>query len=394
MRPRAECITLVPLLRGEGSAFGAFAGFVRREAIMQSPNPFPLNAWYAAAWSHEVGRREILARTVCNRKIALWRKTDGAAVALEDACWHRLLPLSMGWLEEDQVVCRYHGLAFDAMGRCTRIPSVTRISPSACVRAYPLVEKHRYVWIWPGDPALADPARVPDMHWNDDPAWAGDGDTLFLASDYRLIVDNLMDLTHETFVHSTSIGHRAIVEAQPTTIRDGRCVTVTRWMMDIDAPPFWRAQLGKPGNVDRWQIIRFEPPCTIVLDVGVALAGTGAVNGDRSQGVNNRVLNTITPETDTTCMYFWSLLRNYRLHDQSLTTQLRNANARIFEEDRVVVEAQQRSIDALPDQPMHNLNIDAGSVHARRSIEQMIEEESASSQTSGKQRSASGAGSG
>ncbi|NJN39772.1 MAG: aromatic ring-hydroxylating dioxygenase subunit alpha [Gammaproteobacteria bacterium] len=343
---------------------------------MQTPKNFPLNAWYAAAWTHEVGRREILARTVCNRKIALWRKTDGAAAALEDACWHRLLPLSMGRLDGDQVVCRYHGLAFDATGRCTHIPSVDRISPSACVRAYPVTEKHRYVWVWPGDPALADPALVPDMHWNDDPEWAGDGDTLFLACDYRLIIDNLMDLTHETFVHATSIGHRAIVAAQPTTTHDDRAVTVTRWMMDIDAPPFWRAQIGKPGNVDRWQIIHFEAPSTIVLDVGVALAGTGAVDGDRSQGVNNRVLNTVTPATDGTCMYFWSLLRNYRLSDQSLTTQLRNANARIFEEDREVVEAQQRSIDALPDRALRNLNIDAGSVWARRNIEQMIERES------------------
>jgi vanillate O-demethylase monooxygenase subunit len=335
-----------------------------------------------------VGRRDILARTVCGRKIALWRKTDGTAVALEDACWHRLLPLSMGRLEEDQLVCRYHGLVFDATGRCTHIPSVARISPSACVRAFPVVEKHRYVWVWPGDPARADPELVPDMHWNDDPDWAGDGNTLFLACDYRLVIDNLMDLTHETFVHASSIGHRAIVEAQPTTTHDDRTVTVTRWMMDIDAPPFWRAQLGRPGNVDRWQIIRFEAPCTIVLDVGVALAGTGAVDGDRSQGVNNRVLNTITPATEGTCMYFWSLLRNYRLHDQSLTTQLRNANARIFEEDRVVVEAQQRSIDTLLDQSLRNLNIDAGSVFARRSIEHLIEQESVPAQKSGPERGA------
>jgi phenylpropionate dioxygenase-like ring-hydroxylating dioxygenase large terminal subunit len=355
---------------------------------VQFSKPFPLNSWYAAAWTHEVGRRDILARTVCGRKIALWRKTDGTAVALEDACWHRLLPLSMGRLEEDQLVCRYHGLVFDATGRCTHIPSVARISPSACVRAFPVVEKHRYVWVWPGDPARADPELVPDMHWNDDPDWAGDGNTLFLACDYRLVIDNLMDLTHETFVHASSIGHRAIVEAQPTTTHDDRTVTVTRWMMDIDAPPFWRAQLGRPGNVDRWQIIRFEAPCTIVLDVGVALAGTGAVNGDRSQGVNNRVLNTITPATEGTCMYFWSLLRNYRLHDQSLTTQLRNANARIFEEDRVVVEAQQRSIDTLLDQSLRNLNIDAGSVFARRSIEHLIEQESVPAQNSGAERGA------
>lgn len=336
---------------------------------------FPLNAWYAAAWRHELGRGELLARSVCGRKLALWRTTDGAAVALDDACWHRMLPLSQGRLEGDTVVCRYHGLAFDAAGRCTRMPSQDKPSPSACVRSYPVVERHRLVWVWPGDPAAADPARVPDLHWNDDPAWEGDGELLFVRCDYRLVIDNLMDLTHETFVHATSIGHSAIAQTPATTTHDERSVTVERWMADIDAPPFWRTQLGKPGHVDRWQIIRFEPPCTIVLDVGVAPAGTGALRGDRSQGVNGRVLNTITPASATTSMYFWSLLRNYRLRDQTLTTQLCKANARIFEEDRAVLEAQQQAIDARPGQALRNLNIDAGSVWARRIIDRLVDSE-------------------
>ena len=146
-------------------------------------------------------------------------------------------------------------------------------------------------------------------------------------------------------------------------------------MLDIDAPPFWRAQLGKPGNVDRWQIIQFEAPCTIVLDVGVAPAGTGAPQGDRSKGVNGRVLNTITPETASTFMYFWSLMRNYKLRDQSLTTQLREANANIFVEDQVVVEAQQIAINERPDAPLRNINIDAGSTRARKIIDDMIASE-------------------
>ncbi|MEA3194845.1 MAG: hypothetical protein QOD26_3178 [Betaproteobacteria bacterium] len=337
---------------------------------------FPLNAWYVAAWRHELVKGEILARTVCDRKMALWRRSDGAASALEDACWHRLLPLSMGRLDGDNLVCRYHGLAFDSSGRCTRMPSQDKLNTSACVRSYPVVEKYRYVWVWPGDPAAADPALVPDMHWNDDSAWEGDGETLFLKCDYRLVIDNLMDLTHETFVHSTSIGHTAVAETPAKTTHDERSVTVERTMPNIDAPPFWRTQLGKPGNVDRWQIIRFEPPCTIVLDVGVAPVGTGALQGDRSQGVNGRVLNTITPSTATTSMYFWTILRSYRLRNQTLTAQLRQANAKIFEEDRAVLEAQQLSITARPDLPLRNLNIDAGSLWSRRIIDQMIASES------------------
>ena len=317
---------------------------------------FPLNAWYAAAWSHEVGRQETLARTTCNVPMVFWR-------------------ISMGRLDGDELVCRYHGLAFDGTGQCTRMPSQDKLNPSACVRSYPVVERYRFVWVWPGDPALADPSLVPDMHWNDDPDWEGDGKTMFAKCDYRLFVDNLMDLTHESFVHATSIGNKHVAEAPMKTTHNGTTVTSTRWMLDVDAPPFWRAQLGKPGNVDRWQDIRFEAPCTIVLDVGVALAGTGAPEGDRSQGVNGRVLNTITPETENTCMYFWSLVRNYRLRDQALTTQLREANAKIFIEDQVVVEAQQREIDRNPDRALNNLNIDAGAAWARRVTNAMIAEE-------------------
>ena len=112
-----------------------------------------------------------------------------------------------------------------------------------------------------------------------------------------------------------------------------------------------------------------------MLDVGVALAGTGAPQGDRSQGVNGHVLNTITPETDKTCMYFWSLVRNYRLSDQSLTTQLREANANIFVEDQVVVEAQQCVINENSGRPLRNLSIDAGAMRARRIIDDMIASE-------------------
>ena len=179
---------------------------------MTNARPYPLNAWYPAAWSHEI-KPALLARTVCGRDVVLFRRSDGAVAALEDACWHRLLPLSMGRLINDQIVCGYHGLVFNSAGRCTHMPAQQTINPSACVRAYPVVERHRLIWIWPGDPALADPAEAPDFHWNDGEEWIGEGGVFAsLKCDWRLVVDNLMDLTHETYVHSGSIGHDAIVD--------------------------------------------------------------------------------------------------------------------------------------------------------------------------------------
>jgi phenylpropionate dioxygenase-like ring-hydroxylating dioxygenase large terminal subunit len=345
------------------------------EEIMRAPDAetknFPLNAWYACAYDVEL-RRELLPRTICKLKIVMYRKADGTAVALEDACWHRLLPLSKGRLDGDKVICGYHGLVYNSHGRCVQMPSQETLNPSACVRSFPTVERHRLIWIWPGDRALADPALIPDLHWNHDPAWAGDGRVIHVKCDYRLVVDNLMDLTHETFVHSSSIGNREVAEAPFEVTHSEDSATVTRWMRDIDAPPFWAEQLRKPGKVDRWQIIRFEPPCTVTIDVGVAPAGTGAPEGDRSQGVNGYVLNTITPETDTSCHYFWAFCRNYSLSEQSITQKLREGVTRVFAEDEAVLEAQQQAILEHPERPFYNLNIDAGAMWARRIIERRI----------------------
>lgn len=339
---------------------------------------FPMNAWYAAAWDVEV-KNSLLARKICNKSLVLYRKQDGTPVALEDACWHRLLPLSKGRLKGDTVICGYHGLQFNSDGRCTHMPSQETINPSACVRAYPTVQKYRFIWVWMGNPALADASKIPDMHWNTDPEWAGDGKMIEVKCNYRLVVDNLMDLTHETFVHAESIGDDNVAEAPFEVVYDEKTATVTRWMSGIHPPPFWKAQLNKKiphqGEVDRWQIIKFEAPCTVNIDVGVAIAGTGAPEGNRSQGVNGYVLNTITPSTNQTCLYFWAFCRNYNIHDQANTIELREGVTKIFAQDEDILEAQQEAINQNPNREFYNLNIDAGAMWARRITDNMVAKE-------------------
>ena len=346
---------------------------------MTSERAYPLNAWYPAAWAHEIGR-ELFARKICGQNIVLYRRQDGLAVALEDACWHRLLPLSLGRLRGDEVVCGYHGLVFNSAGRCSFMPAQKTINPSACVRAYPVAERHRLVWIWPGDAALADPAKLPDFHWNEGTEWVGDGGAFVgLKCDWRLVVDNLMDLTHETYVHAGSIGDEAILEAPFEATHDDRTATLTRWMIGIEPPPFWAKQLGKPGPVDRWQIVSFEAPAVVVGDVGVAPAGTGARQGDRSQGVNGAFLAALAPETATTCHYFWNFVRTFHRDDSLLTAALQKAHVNdgkgVYDQDHRVLEAQQRAILENPRQPFYNLNIDAGALWARRLIEDLVARE-------------------
>jgi phenylpropionate dioxygenase-like ring-hydroxylating dioxygenase large terminal subunit len=341
---------------------------------LRGAGDYPLDAWYAVARDVEL-RHELLARRVCDTPLAVYRKLDGTAVALEDCCWHRMLPLTKGRLVGDDFECGYHGLRYDATGRCTHMPSQAIVNPNACVRSFPVVERHRYVWVWLGAAALADEQSVPDLHENHDPGWAGDGELMHARCNYKLVLDNLMDLTHETFVHKDSIGQSAVAETAFVTHHGRQVVQVTRWMIDVDAPPFWAKQLGKPGRVDRWQIIRFQAPGTITIDVGVAPTGTGAPEGDRSQGVNGMVINTVTPETRRTCHYFWAFVRNYRREEQAITHELRAGVSRIFKEDELVLEAQQRAVDEFPGRTFYDLNIDAGGVWARRQIAAMIDAE-------------------
>jgi phenylpropionate dioxygenase-like ring-hydroxylating dioxygenase large terminal subunit len=286
----------------------------------------------------------------------------------------------------DTLVCGYHGMSFDAQGVCVSAPGMHQPPPSACVRRYPSVWRHRLLWFWPGDPALADESMVPDWHEAQHAQWAADGRLMTVACDWRLVIDNLMDLTHESFVHSASIGQRELIEAPFDVSHHPRGATVTRYMRGVQPPPFWAEQikgaLGYSGLVDRWQIIRFDAPATVVIDVGVAIAGTGAVPAQgadatlhvshRRHGVTGRVLNTLTPGRGDRCHYFWAFARNHLLHDQALTTRLRDGVARIFAEDGAVLEAQQQALTDDPGSPLRNLHIDAGGLWARRAIDAMV----------------------
>jgi vanillate O-demethylase monooxygenase subunit len=278
---------------------------------------------------------------------------------------------------KDGIQCPYHGIVYNSAGRCVSMPAQETINPSATVPSFPCVQRYRFVWVWLGDPALANPDTIPDMHQMDHPDWAGDGRLIHAECNYQLVVDNLMDLTHEEFVHGSSIGQAELSEADFFTTHDEKTVTVTRWMKDINPPPFWKKNLADQfpayqGPVDRWQIIHFEAPSTVCIDVGVAKAGTGAPEGDRSQGVNGYVMNTMTPETATTTHYFWSFQRNYRQESQLITTQLRDGVTRVFGEDEVMLRAQQEAINANPDYEFYNLNIDAGGMWVRRFLERAL----------------------
>lgn len=333
------------------------------------------NAWYVAGWDAEIDSAP-LARTICGVPMMFYRKLDRSVVAMRDACPHRLLPLSMGIREGDSIRCKYHGLKLGPDGVAEEMPLRNEpLNRRICAETYSVHERHRFVWVWIGDKAKADPARIPDLWPCSADGWTFDGGYYHVSCDYRLMIDNLMDLTHETYVHAGSIGQAEILEAPLECTVEGETVRLSRWMPGIEAPPFWRGALKREGPVDRWQICQFLLPSSVMIDVGVAPVGAGATLADHDQGVRGMVVDFMTPETATSHHYFWGMARNFDIDDAGFTARFKAQQGGVFAEDKVILEAQQRAIVQNPDLKLSGYAIDQGGVRARQIISRAIRAE-------------------
>ena len=331
------------------------------------------NAWYVAALPDELEDGP-LGRVFLGEAVVLFRGAAGRAAALEDRCCHRALPLSMGRVVEGRIQCGYHGLEFDAAGTCVRVPGQTRIPPGARLRRYPLAERYGWLWIWMGDAEKADASAVPELHWRDDSRWIATGERRRVDCGYELLVDIQLDNTHAPFVHPDTLGSSAITDTPPRVERSERSVKAARWMMDVAPSPTFARALGTGGNVDRWLLWEFTPPSLCAFDIGCAPAGSGAERGDRSRGVTLHTAHFMTPESETSCHYFWSVGRNYRIDSTDVTDALHAEFSRIFSEDVEIVEAQQRSLKRAPGRRI-DVAADAPVIQARNLIEKMIAKE-------------------
>jgi phenylpropionate dioxygenase-like ring-hydroxylating dioxygenase large terminal subunit len=330
---------------------------------------FLRNCWYVAAEAGEVTRTP-LARLLLGAPVVMYRREDGMPVALEDRCCHRRAPLSKGRLIGDRLQCGYHGFTFDASGACVAIPGQDRVPANVGVRGYPLVERHGFCWIWMGEARAADPARIPDFSRNTDPNWTTVHDRLPIAAHYQLMVENLIDLSHLAFVHAKTIG----TDDTRTVLRFERgddFVRVVREPVEVDTAPHNRKQgMGPRCRLEK--TIHFTPPSHVVIDIRtteVALEKNDPV----SLGIT--VLNACTPETASSTHYFWASARDYQRDDKQLDAFLYKVTVEAFNEDKDMLEAQQRCIALAPDAASVSVNADGGSVQMRRLMAELIQRE-------------------
>ncbi|RJG57911.1 aromatic ring-hydroxylating dioxygenase subunit alpha [Sphingobium terrigena] len=350
---------------------------------------FPRNSWYVAAMSHELVDGGVLARTVCNLPLALFRKSDGTLGVVIDQCPHRLYPLSKGTVVDDGLRCGYHGLVFGTDGICREIPSQTEIPARACVRSFPVREAHGLVWIWPGDAALAQSAPLPAFDTGPgyqagldftclEPSatWGVAGPHhIAINANYMLAVDNLLDLTHTAFVHAATFDNAGVLDSERTikALGDRQLVDFFGFKNSMSAPLRTGYMLDDAVPLfDNYLETYWYAPGIMILVHGAVAQG-----GDReTDGAIVLNTNIITPATETSCHYFWAQ-SVYRNRGEGKVRDLWDVMTRAaFAEDEETLRNQQANLEAfgsasLDDDVALVLKADKAIVLARRIVSRL-----------------------
>lgn len=343
-----------------------------KEVNSEGKNPFPLNQWYVAGFSWQLKDKPV-GRTILNEQIVFFNDENGKTCAIEDRCVHRFLPLSEGTLDNGSVRCGYHGMLFDGCGKCTEIPGQEKIPRKAKVKAYNVEVQNDIIWIWFGDENNTEPNCKPpiyEIHSNKDYVYGGD--VVHYDVPYQLIHDNLLDLSHLGYVHLVTIGGDASthMNADMKVSDDGKNVKVTRYMLDSMPPPTYLEAYPFQGKVNRWQEIEF---CLSHLKIwtGAVDVDTDDVEDPNRGGFHMRGFHGITPETETSCHYFWTMASNPTSNIEILKEKLIDHTARTFHEDKVIIEDQYQSMLKFPDEEMIDIHVDLAPNRARRIIESL-----------------------
>jgi vanillate O-demethylase monooxygenase subunit len=309
------------------------------------------NTWYVAGWAQDFTTERPVGATVLGEPIVIWRNADNVLTALEDRCVHRLAPLSLGRCEGAKLRCMYHGLLYERSGAVAEIPGQDLIPPQAKVRAYPVCEKHSWVWVWMGDLAACDEALIPPAVGYDNPNYILGHGQMDYAAEARLINDNLLDFSHLSYVHINSFGaNEEWARQRPRITPLANGVRVERWLDDPSGTA--RLSYSEPG--ERYSRYDFLLPGVLLMTGGVFPIGTRASLGDAppdlelALGAVTFTSQAVTPLTAKTSRYFFSWGPHRKHGDAALRDTLMGLAFKAFAEDRTMIEAQQRIIDMTP----------------------------------------------
>jgi phenylpropionate dioxygenase-like ring-hydroxylating dioxygenase large terminal subunit len=340
---------------------------INQNAGNSQPEPYLLNLWYQAAWASELETGP-LARTLLDVPVVLFKDASVLA-ALHDRCPHRFAPLSAGTLSNGNITCGYHGLTFDGAGHCVLNPHgpITRAMRTV---SFPVIERHTAIWIWIGEPNRADPALIPDLSFIDEtPDTARIPLYMPTKASYRLLTDNIMDLSHADYLHPTTLGGN-ITEAKSRVFQRGPGIVAEWTSFGCQAPPIFQPKVPSPNKADYWIEVEWNAPAVMKLATSVVHAGQRREWHDESYA-----LHSMTPETARTTHYFACATRRDHVDDADFTSILKPILEHAFlGEDKPMLEKQQARMG---DADLWSLNpvllrVDSAAVQIRRQLDKLI----------------------
>jgi vanillate O-demethylase monooxygenase subunit len=332
--------------------------------------PLVRNAWYIAAWSDEIDDGPI-ARKILGEDIVVFRSDEGTAGALEDRCCHRGVKLSLGSATNNGLQCGYHGLVFDGSGACVDNPGEA-LNSSFCVRAFPIEERQNFVWIWMGDPAQADQELIVDYSYHDmTDEFNYHYGHYEIAANYMFMMDNLMDLTHLGYVHTSTIGGNPEEndKAEMTTTRTEHGAHYNRWMAGSTPPPSFIKAAGFENKIDRWQDFEYIAPASVLQWAAAHDAGTGGLDEPtKPGGLLLRLFHHATPADNENFHYFFSTAIRGQAYDGPANTSFYSDVLEAFLEDKIFIEAQQEAVAKDPGRKLLLRTHDKAVAYSRQAI--------------------------
>lgn len=309
------------------------------------------NAWYVAGFEMDLEPGKPYPMMILGEPIVIYRTESGRIAALEDRCVHRLAPLSLGRCEGERLRCMYHGLLFDADGRCVEIPGQEMIPAKARVRAYPIVAKHSQLWVWMGDPAAADTALIAPSLGHENPDYMFHHGHVDFTASAHLIGDNLLDFSHVPYTHLNSFDlGQNYADERPAVSAIDHGVRIDRWTTATLGAATGRA--AQP--VDHFVTYDYLIPGIFLAWSGFYPLGTADTldhkRPDYSKAFGiNFTTHAVTPMTDRTTRFTYLSCLHTSYATPEAVDGMAEIQRRAYAEDRRVIEAQQRVIDATAD---------------------------------------------
>lgn len=268
-------------------------------------------------------------------------------------------------------MCGYHGLCFNGAGECTDNPH-GRIFPGLHVETYVVVEKYEAIWVWLGEKNWADESQIPDWSFvsampEASRAWG----YLHNTVDYRLMIDNILDLSHADYLHADTLGGGITTKAKTKVVDNENSVKITWTAESEELPPLMAEALGGKGAVGDYQASAlWSAPSQMLIDVRFGPEGT--VENLPYGGLG---IHSFTPETERTLHYFYCTIDERLRHNPEMTSGLKAALEHVFKnEDGPMVRAQNDNIGGRDFWEMNPilLPVDKAAGKVRRKMDAMI----------------------